>query len=104
MAKRPGWLTDPILDQLDGRPVGDLTTRAAESIIKGLAILQEVRAPIIALPVLIAAAALDTLGIAAGWAAAMWKLAITAVLVLPWYGVLLGAMHVILRRSRLLAC
>lgn len=60
----PAWLIEPIMDQLGGRGLREVSTRDAASILEGLTLLQGVRAPVAAVPVLALAAVLDGTGIA----------------------------------------
>lgn len=97
---KPAWLIEPIVDLLGGRGLPEVSTRDGASVLEGLARLQGVRAPVVAVPVLALAAVLDRTGVAGAGAELMWTLSLAAVLVLPWYMVLLGALQVALRRSK----
>ena len=62
-------------------------------------LLQAIRASVASIPVLVIAGLLDVLGANAGWAPTMWILTMSAILVLPVYGVLLGALQMRVGRS-----
>ena len=95
----PAWLTRPVMDELGGRALSEVTTREASSVVERVGVAQGVRAPVVAVPPLVVAALLDRAGISGAWAEAMWVLTLMAVLVLPTYMTVVGVLHWRLRRS-----
>lgn len=96
---RPSWLMEPVTSVLRGRRLSEVPCPDAAEALQLVGLLQAIRASVASIPVLVIAGLLDVLGANAGWAPTMWILTVSAILVLPVYGVLLGALQMRVRRS-----
>ena len=93
----PAFLTDGVAELLEGRALEAVPTGEASAIVEVLGHAQPLRAGVATVPPLVLAGLLDRTGIAGSWAEVMWTLALTAVMVVPAYMMVLGVVQVRLR-------
>lgn len=97
--QRPSWMADAVTDLMMGRRWVELTSGEAADVRQGVSTFQLIRGPVSWFPVMALAALLDLTGAAAGWKPVMWTAALTAVLLLPMYGLVVASLQLRLRRS-----